>query len=64
MDYTRQLVEFVLDTKYDQLPDDAISLAKQHFLDCVGALQKRPNHDLILFNVILIILAQMETADC
>ncbi|MEN6414192.1 MAG: MmgE/PrpD family protein [Veillonellales bacterium] len=37
MEYTKKLVEFVLDTEYKQLPTEAISLAKRHFLDCVGA---------------------------
>ncbi len=35
--YTKQLIEFVLDTKYENLPAEAIALAKKHFLDCVGS---------------------------
>ncbi len=36
MHYTKNLIKFVLDTEYQQLPPEAISLAKKHFLDCVG----------------------------
>jgi 2-methylcitrate dehydratase PrpD len=35
--YTKQLIQFVLDTKYEDLPAKAVALAKKHFLDCVGA---------------------------
>jgi 2-methylcitrate dehydratase PrpD len=35
--YTKELIRFVLDTKYEDLPPKAVALAKKHFLDCVGA---------------------------
>lgn len=36
MEYTKKLIEFVLNVEYNQLPTEAITLAKRHFLDCVG----------------------------
>jgi 2-methylcitrate dehydratase PrpD len=35
--YTKQLVEFVLDIKYDDIPLEAFRLSKRHFLDCTGS---------------------------
>ncbi|MEA4933121.1 MAG: MmgE/PrpD family protein [Lawsonibacter sp.] len=37
-EYTRQLMSFVLNTRYEDIPADVIELAKKHFLDCVGAV--------------------------
>lgn len=35
--YTRQLMAFFLETKYEDIPNNVIHLAKRHFLDCVGS---------------------------
>lgn len=34
--YTEELTRFVLETGYDDIPEEALNLAKKHFLDCVG----------------------------
>ncbi|WP_116132752.1 MmgE/PrpD family protein [Tropicimonas sp. IMCC34043] len=44
MSRTRRLVEFVLDTTYDQLDPAVITLAKKHFLDCVGSALAEAAH--------------------
>lgn len=36
--YTRQLLNFVLRTQYEDIPNEAVVLAKKHFLDCVGCM--------------------------
>lgn len=33
---TEALMRFILDTKYEDIPDNALALGKKHFLDCVG----------------------------
>ena len=35
--HTKQLVEFVLDTTYEDIPSEAVRLCKRHFLDCTGS---------------------------
>ncbi|MBU4143226.1 MmgE/PrpD family protein [Patescibacteria group bacterium] len=37
MQYTKRLAEFVLDTRYEDIPVEAFRLAKRHFLDCTGS---------------------------
>ena len=37
MQYTKRLAEFVLDTRYEDIPVAAFRLAKRHFLDCTGS---------------------------
>lgn len=44
MSRTRELVEFVLDTGYDQLDPAVVHLAKTHFLDCVGSALAEAAH--------------------
>lgn len=34
--YTETLMRFFLNTRYEEIPDAAILLAKKHFLDCTG----------------------------
>lgn len=34
--YTGKIMEFILDTRYENIPPEVIELAKKHFLDCVG----------------------------
>lgn len=36
-EYTKELMEFVLSLRYEDLPPEAVELAKRHFLDCVGS---------------------------
>ncbi len=33
---SEKLMRFILETGYEEIPRDALSLAKKHFLDCVG----------------------------
>lgn len=35
--YTKELMEYVLRVRYEDLPLQAVELAKRHFLDCVGS---------------------------
>lgn len=35
--HTRKLLEFILNTNYKDIPEEALEEAKRHFLDCVGA---------------------------
>lgn len=35
--YTKELMNFVLNLRFEDIPASAIALAKKHFLDCVGA---------------------------
>lgn len=35
--HTKQLMTFVLETEYRDIPKDVLELAKKHFLDCVGS---------------------------
>jgi len=37
MSYMKRLVEFVLDTGYEDIPSETFRLCKRHFLDCTGA---------------------------
>lgn len=34
--YTEELMQFILNTDYEDIPGEALELAKKHFLDCVG----------------------------
>lgn len=34
--YTKELVQYLLALKYEDIPSDVIQLAKKHFLDCIG----------------------------
>jgi 2-methylcitrate dehydratase PrpD len=34
---TKRLTEFVLDTRYEDIPVEAFRLARRHFLDCTGS---------------------------
>lgn len=43
-EYTKQLMSFVLDTKYQDIPGEVLDLAKKHFLDCVGAALAEAAH--------------------
>ena len=36
MGATKKLVDFIIKTKYEDLPEEAINMAKQCFLDCIG----------------------------
>ncbi len=36
-DYTKELMSFVLETGYEDIPQDVLEIAKRHFLDCVGS---------------------------
>lgn len=36
MGATEKLVDFIIKTKYEDLPEEAINMAKQCFLDCIG----------------------------
>lgn len=31
-----ELMKFILETRYEEIPQEALNLAKKHFLDCVG----------------------------
>lgn len=44
MSRTTQLVEFVLETSYEQIDPAVITLAKKHFLDCVGSALAEAAH--------------------
>lgn len=44
MSRTKRLVEFVLDTTYDKLDPAVVTLAKKHFLDCVGSALAEAAH--------------------
>ena len=35
--HMKRLAEFVLDTKYEDIPPEAFHLCKRHFLDCTGS---------------------------
>jgi 2-methylcitrate dehydratase PrpD len=37
MEYTKRLAQFVLDTKYEDIPTEAFRLCKRHFIDCTGS---------------------------
>ena len=54
MSYTKQLVEFVLDTGYEGIPSEAFRLCKRHFLDCTGAALAEVNEipGSIIFNYV------------
>lgn len=34
--YSELLMKFILETRYEDIPKEALDLAKKHFLDCVG----------------------------
>ena len=36
-DYSKKLMEFMLGTTYEEIPEAAVLEAKRHFLDCIGA---------------------------
>lgn len=36
MEYDLELMKFILETEDDEIPQNALDLAKKHFLDCVG----------------------------
>lgn len=36
-EYTKELMRYVLQVRFEDLPPQAVELAKRHFLDCVGA---------------------------
>lgn len=36
--YTQPVLKFFLGTTYDEIPQEAIALAKKHFLDCTGCM--------------------------
>ena len=36
--YTQTVLQFFLGTAYEEIPKEAIALAKKHFLDCVGCM--------------------------
>ena len=43
-EYTKELMEFVLSLRYEDLPPEAVELAKRHFLDCVGSALAEAAH--------------------
>ena len=42
--HSRELIQFVMKTHYDDIPKEAIYEAKRHFLDCVGAALAEAAH--------------------
>lgn len=36
-EYTKALMQFVLELRYEDIPTQVVELAKKHFLDCVGS---------------------------
>ena len=45
-EYTKELAGFALKTRFEDLPEQVVTLAKKHMLDCVGAaLAEAPESD-------------------
>ena len=36
METTKKLAEFIVETRFEQIPKEAVEMAKHAFLDCVG----------------------------
>ena len=43
-EYTKELMEFVLSLRYEEIPAEVVELAKRHFLDCVGSALAEAAH--------------------